>query len=113
VQAIDREPPSHHEYWKALTTLMQDQIDQEQAAQRAEASTVVAPKPALAAVEEIVAEALLGSHDELLELDSQVTAELSSPECTDPEFWAAIRPRYDFMRSVLRWCKTVPRGDTD
>jgi hypothetical protein len=76
---------------------MKEQMDQEQVAQQTDAAAVAAPKPALAAVEEIVGEALRGSHDELLELEAQVEAELASPECTDPDFWSAVRPRYDIM----------------
>ena len=102
MQTIDVEAPTHADYWHALCALMQQQIDSEVAAERADRAVVrtgnaangAAAKPALAAVETIVAEALQGTQEELNELEEMVAQELAAPDCADPEFWTAVRPRY-------------------
>ena len=108
MQTIDKDPASHKDYWLALTDLMQQQIDAEVAADRADRATLsdqrraqngarsngaAAPKAQLPAVEAMVAEALQGTHDELLELEEYVQQELAAPACPDPEFWQSLRPR--------------------
>ena len=80
---------------------MQQQIESEVAAERADRAAVRtgvptsngAAKPALGAVEAIVAEALQGTQEELVELEEMVSQELTAPDCADPEFWTAVRPR--------------------
>lgn len=107
-QAIDVEPGSHAEYWQALDDLLTRQIDAELAAQQADRSAAHAaaapapPRAALAAVDDMVAEALNGSYEELRELEEQVEGELADPQCADPEFWAALRPRCALLRRPYR-----------
>jgi hypothetical protein len=82
---------------------MQQKVDTEAAAERADQLNMLAgsaavaaaagSKPSLAAVEEMVAEALKGTYEELLELEDYVAQELTAPECPDPEFWATIQPK--------------------
>ena len=101
MQTIDAEEPTHADYWHALCSLMQQQIDAEVAAERADRAAVRtgvaassgAAKPALAAVEAAVMEALQGTQEELGELEELVEGELAAPDCADPEFWTAVRPR--------------------
>jgi Conserved mid region of cactin len=114
MQTIDVEQPGHGDYWHALSSLMQQQVDAELAAERADravvrradradrsaaaangsaAAAAAAAKPANAAVEGMVAEALGGSQEELAELEEYVEQELAAPGCPDPEFWQSIKPR--------------------
>lgn len=103
MQTIDAETPDHADYWHALTSLMQHQVDTEAAAERADqlnmlsgcaaVAAAASSKPSLSAVEEMVAEALKGTYEELLELEDYVAQELAAPECPDPEFWATIQPK--------------------
>ena len=111
VQTIDAEPKAHGDYWHALAQLMQQQLDYERAAERADRAAVAAGPgagaaaaggPALPAVEEIVAEALSGSLAELHELEEMVEAELSAPACPDPNFWLELKPKCALCLNACR-----------
>ena len=86
------------EYWNALTSLMRWQIDAEKEAELHDRLAVETGKSAASAqpldsVTSIVEEALGGGPEELQALKEAVDAELRDPNCTDPEFWGAVKPR--------------------
>lgn len=87
------EQAEHVKYWKNVVGLMRMRLEDELAATGAVARATEAAGMDQPHVTALVEEALQGTTEELEELQDELHAELSNPQCADPDFWRAVHAK--------------------
>lgn len=101
MQGLDVEQEEHVRYWKNVVALMRMRMEDELAATgavAAEAAGMDQPH-----VTSLVEEALQGTTEELEELQDELHAELSNPQCSDPAFWRAVHAKCALSHCCLTY----------